>query len=104
MNEVVLALQALPLLWLLAGAGALVGVLLCALFMNYRLATARARAAGLEDLLAERDRLQEQEQMRHEQLQMQYRELDTQKDELATQLAAARSDVVHAREHNEQQN
>ncbi|AFK64496.1 hypothetical protein TKWG_24735 [Advenella kashmirensis WT001] len=102
MNEVVAALQALPLLWVLVAAGAVAGALLCALFMNYRLATARARAAGLEDLLAERDRLQEQEQHRHEQLQMQYRELDTQKDELAAQLAAARSDVAHARQQNEQ--
>ncbi|MGX9937650.1 DNA recombination protein RmuC [Advenella kashmirensis] len=102
MNEVVAALQALPLLWMLVAAGAIAGVLLCALFMNYRLATARARAAGLEDLLAERDRLHEQEQQRYEQLQMQYRELDTQKDEFAAQLAAARSDVTHARQQNEQ--
>ncbi|AHG66047.1 DNA recombination protein RmuC [Advenella mimigardefordensis] len=101
MNEVVAALQALPLLWVLVVAGALVGVLLCALFMNYRLATARARAAGLEDLLADRDRLQEQEQQRYEQLQLQYRELDAQKDDIAGQLAAARSDVSHARQQNE---
>ena len=102
MNEVVAALQTLPVLWMLVAAGAVAGVLLCALFMNYRLATARARAAGLEDMLAERDRLQAQEQQRHEQLQMQYRELDTQKDELAAQLAAARSDLTHARQQNDQ--
>src|SRR5690606_3254246 len=100
MNDMVSALQALPLLWLLVVAGGLAGVLLCALFMNYRLATARARAAGLQELLAERDRLHEQEQLRHEQLQTQYRGLDAQKDELASQLAATRSDAMHAQQHN----
>lgn len=103
MSEVMAALQASPLLWMLVGAGCLLGVVLCALFMNYRLATARARVAGLQNLLAERDRHGEQQQQRYEQLQAQYRELDSQKDALSNQLAAACSDVTHLQQQNDQQ-
>lgn len=104
MNDVLTALQTQPALWMLVVAGCVVGLVLCALFMNYRLATSRARAAGLQDLLIERDRLREEEQQRHEQLQLQYRELDEQKDNLAGQLAATRSDAVHIQQLNDRQN
>jgi len=103
MNDVLMALQAQPALWLLLVAGCVIGLVLCALFMNYRLATSRARVAGLQDLLDERDRLREEEQQRHEQLQLQYRELDSQKDGLANQLAAARSDAAHLQQLNDRQ-
>ena len=100
MTQVMSALQTLPMLWLLVLAGIVLGIIFCALFMNYRLASARARAAGLQDMLDERDRLREEERARFEQLQLQYRELDTLKDTLSNQLAELRAQLSHADQQN----
>ncbi len=100
MTRVMSALQTLPMLWLLVLAGIVLGIIFCALFMNYRLASARARAAGLQDMLDERDRLREEERARFEQLQLQYRELDTLKDTLSNQLAELRAQLSHADQQN----
>lgn len=103
MTQVMNALQTWPMLWLLVLAGVMAGIVLCALFMNYRLATARAQAVGLQDQLAERDRQREEAQQRYEQLQTHYQELDALKDGLSNQLAAAHSDAMHAQQQNDRQ-
>ncbi len=95
MNDFYTALVSTPLLWGACALSAFIGAILCALFMNYRLATARAQAIGLAQLLEERDAARQLQEQRYEQLQQEHRALDALNDDLNQKMTVAQTELRH---------